>query len=84
MQTLTIKIDDGYLNQVLNFLKKIPNNKLEIFYNHDKNTPDSKQNYGKKNLLKILKSGPTFSGDEIREWEENITNGYKTWTIEAF
>ena len=31
MQTLTIRVDESYLEQVLNFLQEIPTNKLEIF-----------------------------------------------------
>ncbi len=31
MQTLTIRVDESYLEQILNFLQQIPTNKLEIF-----------------------------------------------------
>ncbi len=33
MQTLTIKIDDDYLEKITNFLKKIPQNKIKIINN---------------------------------------------------
>lgn len=31
MQTLTIRVDENYLEQILNFLQQIPKNKREIF-----------------------------------------------------
>jgi hypothetical protein len=31
MQTLTIKVDDNYVEQILDFLQQIPKNKREVF-----------------------------------------------------
>ncbi|TGO02215.1 hypothetical protein PN36_28525 [Candidatus Thiomargarita nelsonii] len=36
------------------------------------------------NYLSQLLSGPTLSNDEIVSWQNQITKGYKNWTIEEF
>ena len=80
MQTLTITIDDSYLNQVLRFLKSIPKSKRHIVYAPDTDSINPRPN---KDLLRLLKNGPVLTGDEIREWENDLKDGYRTWTIEA-
>ena len=84
MQTLTINVDDSYLNQILNFLQQIPKNKREIFHHQkmDISTPQTKNKTN--NFLEILEKGPTLSKDELKKWEKDIGNGYKSWTIEEF
>ena len=84
MQTLTINIDDNYLEQILNFLQQIPKNKMEIFYHKKMDILNQKSTQKNSNFLKILKNGPTISSKEVDIWEQNIKNGYKSWTIEKF
>ena len=52
MQTLTINIDDGYLDQVLNFLQNIPKNKREIFYHQKIDISSSKATVPNNNIIK--------------------------------
>jgi len=80
MQTLTIKIDEKYLDQVLAFLKKIPKNKREIFQHTNKSITQKKRD----DFLTILANGPTISTKEADEWKKNIKEGYKSWKIEEF
>jgi len=82
MQTLTINIDDSYLNQILNFLQQIPKNKREIFHHQKMDISSFKIDNKKNNFLEILEQGPTLSTDELSEWEQSISTGYKSWTIE--
>ena len=82
MQTLTIRIDESYLDQILAFLQKIPKNKREIFQHTKLNISSSKEN--EDEFLTILANGPTISYNEADEWEQNIKQGYKSWNIEEF
>jgi len=86
MQTLTIKVDDSYLEQILTFLQQIPKNKREIFQH--KNTVLSSKNRDTKEpedeLLTLLANGPTISQKEATLWEQDITKGYKSWNIQEF
>ncbi|MEA3490687.1 MAG: hypothetical protein U9R27_02170 [Campylobacterota bacterium] len=50
MQTLTIKIDDDYLKQILDFLQQIPKNKREV-YQHTKLDIISQIPQGKKMMI---------------------------------
>ena len=84
MQTLTINIDENYLEQILNFLQQIPKNKMEIFYHKKMDILNPKLTQKNSNFLKILENGPTISQKEADSWEQNIKNGYKLWTIEKF
>ncbi len=84
MQTLTINIDDSYLDQILNFLQNIPKNKREIFHHQKIDISNHKPNSVKNNFLVLLENGPTISEEEAKEWEKNINNGYKSWKIEEF
>jgi len=77
MQTLTIRVDDSYINQILNFLQQIPKSKREILQ-HQKIVNK------KDDFLKILERGPTLTKDELNSWEKNIKDGYKSWQIEEF
>ncbi|SFV62939.1 hypothetical protein MNB_SV-12-1761 [hydrothermal vent metagenome] len=70
MQTLTIRIDESYLDQILAFLQQIPKNKREIFQ-HTKLNISSKK-IEDDNFLTILANGPTISQKEADEWEQNI------------
>ena len=83
MQTLTIRVDDSYLDQVLGFLKTIPKSKREILQQSSNPVP-SKSDQPKDDFLVFLKNGPTISTQDARIWEQNITDGYKHWNIEAF
>ena len=85
MQTLTIKIDDNYLEQFLDFLQQIPKNKREV-YQHTKLDILSQIPIEKKDddFLNILKNGPTISEEEAQNWESSIKKGYKSWMIEEF
>ena len=82
MQTLTIRIDESYLDQILAFLQKIPKNKREIFQHTKLNISSTKEN--EDEFLTILANGPTISDNEADEWEQNIKQGYKSWNIEEF
>ena len=80
MQTLTINVDESYLDQLLNFLQNIPKNKREIFHHQKLEiTPKNINN----DFLLLLENGPTISEDEANAWEQNIKSGYKSWNIEA-
>ena len=81
MQTLTINVDDSYLDQILNFLQQIPKNKREIFQHTRLNISPMKE---EDEFLTILANGPTISHNEADEWEQNIKKGYKSWNIEEF
>ena len=82
MQTLTIRVDESYLEQILNFLQQIPKNKREIFQ-HTK-LDISPKTVKEDNFLTILANGPTISTQEANEWEQRIREGYKSWNIEEF
>jgi len=84
MQTLTIRVDDSYLTQILNFLQQIPQNKREIFHHQRVDISHFPQDNKKSSFLEILEKGPTLSNDELNEWEQNIKSGYKSWQIEEF
>ncbi len=47
MQTLTIKIDDDYLEKIITLLKKVPKNKIKIVQN---------QSEKKSNVFGLLKN----------------------------
>ena len=82
MQTLTIRIDESYLDQILAFLQQIPKNKREIFQHTKLNiSPEKRED---DEFLTILENGPTISHNEANEWEQNIKQGYKSWNIEEF
>ena len=59
MQTLIIKIDDDYVGKIINFLRKIPNNKVEITKKKEKE--DS-------NVFGLLKG---HIGDPV-EWQQKL------------
>ena len=82
MQTLTIRIDENYLDQILAFLQQIPKNKREIFQHTKLNISPIKEN--EDDFLTVLANGPTISHKEADEWEQNIKQGYKSWNIEEF
>jgi len=82
VQTLTIQVDDRYVEQIIAFLQQIPQNKREI-YQHKK-IEITQPCVQKEQFLKFLEEGPTLSKDEITQWEKNITDGYASWKIEAF
>lgn len=69
MQTLTIKVDENYLDEILAFLQKIPKNKREIFQ-HTK--LDISPRESEDDFLTILENGPTISSLEADTWEKNI------------
>ena len=83
MQTLTIRVDDNYLDQVLGFLKTIPKSKREILQQSSSQVP-RKSDQPKDDFLVFLKNGPTISEQDAHAWEQNIMDGYKHWNIEAF
>lgn len=82
MQTLTIRVDESYLDQILTFLQQIPKSKREIFQ-HTKLNISSEQ-MEDDDFLKILANGPTISEEEAKSWERDIKQGYKSWNIEEF
>ena len=82
MQTLTIRVDESYLEQILNFLQQIPKNKREVFQHTKLNMPSKKEN--EDEFLTILANGPTISHDEAKKWEQNIKQGYASWNIQEF
>jgi fructose-1-phosphate kinase PfkB-like protein len=82
MQTLTIRIDENYLDQILTFLQQIPKNKREIFQHTKLNISSVKRE--EDDFLTILENGPTIAHKEADEWEEDIKQGYKSWNIEEF
>ena len=79
MQTLTIKVDESYIEQVLNFLQQIPDNKKEIL-KHTSSTTTKKED----DFLTILANGPTISDSDAHKWQEDIKQGYKSWDIKEF
>ena len=81
MQTLTINVDESYLDQLLNFLQNIPKNKREIFHHQKLDISTNTKNVNNDFLL-LLENGPTISNTDANEWENNIRNGYKSWNIE--
>jgi len=82
MQTLTIRVDESYIEQIITFLQKIPQSKREIFQ-HTK-IDISPKNIVEDTFLNILENGPTISNLEANEWEDNITEGFKYWNIKEF
>jgi len=84
MQTLTINVDDSYLDQILNFLQNIPKNKREIFHHQKIDISNYEPIDIKNDFLVLLENGPTISEEEADEWKKNINSGYKSWEIEEF
>jgi len=52
MQTLTINVDDRYLDQILDFLQNIPKNKREIFHHQKIDISNSKAIVPNNNIIK--------------------------------
>ena len=84
MQTLTIQVDDSYVEQILNFLQQIPKNKREIFQHQKINLASNKIAKKEEDFLRVLENGPTISEKEADAWDDKIKQGYKSWTIETF
>ena len=84
MHTITIKIDDNYFEQVIDFLQHIPKNKREIFQHTKIDISSDKIMKKEQDFLNILENGPTISEQEAKVWENNIKEGYKSWKIEEF
>ena len=82
MQTLTIRVDESYIDQILAFLQQIPKSKREVFQHTKLNISPEKR--AEDDFLSILANGPTISKNEVNEWENNIQKGYKSWKIEEF
>ena len=72
MQSLTINVDDSYLDQILNFLQNIPKNKREIFHYQKIDISNHKPHSVENNFLVLLENGPTISEEEANVWEKNI------------
>jgi len=84
MQTLTIRIDESYLDQILAFLQQIPKSKREIFQHTKIDISPKKIDKQKDPFLTFLENGPTISEQEAQTWEQNIKQGYKSWNIKEF
>ncbi|MDQ7085269.1 MAG: hypothetical protein Q9M36_10240 [Sulfurovum sp.] len=84
MQTITIHVDDHYLDSILNFLKDIPKNKREIFQHTKIDISSSNMIKKEDDFLSLLESGPTISEYEAGIWEKNIKEGHALWKIEEF
>jgi len=84
MQTLTIRIDESYLEQILSFLQQIPKNKREIFQHTKLDISANKIVKQEDDFLTILANGPTISEKEAKVWEADIKQGYNSWKIEEF
>lgn len=84
MQTLTIRVDESYLEQILSFLQQIPKNKREIFQHTKLEISANKIVKQEDDFLTILANGPTISEVEANEWEADIKQGYNSWKIEEF
>lgn len=84
MQTLTIRVDESYLEQILSFLQQIPKNKREIFQHTKLEISANKIVKQEDDFLTILANGPTISEVEANEWESDIKQGYSSWKIEEF
>lgn len=84
MQTLTIRVDESYLEQILSFLQQIPKNKREIFQHTKLEISANKIVKQEDDFLTILANGPTISEVEANEWEADIKQGYSSWKIEEF
>jgi len=84
MQTLTIRIDESYLDQILAFLQQIPKSKREIFQHTKIDISPKKIDKPKDPFLDFLENGPTISEKEAQTWEQNIKQGYKSWNIKEF
>jgi len=73
MQTLTIRVDESYLEQILNFLQRIPTNKLEIFQGKKLNISSTllKNRQGRwdkiDSELRNLKTVDINAGEELKE-----------------
>lgn len=72
MQTLTIKIDDSYLDLILNFLQQIPQNKREVFQHTKIDVSQNRRVKKDDNFLTILENGLTISEEEAQIWEKDI------------
>ena len=79
MQTLTIRVDESYLEQILNFLQRIPTNKLEIFQGKKLNISSTKQSRWDKidSELRNLKTVDINAGEELKEALTLIGKGVK-------
>ena len=84
MQTLTIRIDESYFEQILAFLQQIPTSKREIFQHTKIDISPKKIDKPKDSFLAFLENGPTISEQEAQTWEQNIKQGYKSWNIKEF
>jgi len=84
MQTLTIRVDNDYLDQILNFLQQIPKNKREIFQHKRLDISNKKIEKPKDDFLTLLANGPTITEKEAQIWENDIKKGYKSWNIKEF
>ncbi len=83
MQTLTIRVDESYLEQILNFLQQIPTNKLEIFQGKKLNISDTllknRQSRWDKidSELRNLKTVDINAGEELKDALTLVGKGVK-------
>ncbi len=84
MQTLTIRVDESYLEQILSFLQQIPKNKREIFQHTKIDISANRIMKQEDDFLTILENGPSISEEEVKVWEKDIKQGYNSWKIEEF
>ena len=83
MQTLTIRVDESYLEQILNFLQRIPTNKLEIFQGKKLNISatllKNRQSRWDRidSELRNLKTVDINAGEELKEALTLIGEGVK-------
>lgn len=74
MQTLTIRVDESYLEQILAFLQQIPKNKREIFQHTKMEIPEIQ-------FEKIDKSDSDYQF--ILDAKVRRENGEKTFSLES-
>ena len=83
MQTLTIRVDESCLEQILNFLQQIPTNKLEIFQGKKLNISSTllknRQSRWDKidSELRNLKTLDINAGEELKEALTLVGKGVK-------
>ena len=64
MQTIILKIDDSLIENLITFLKQLPDNKYELI---DDSEFTDEDNYAYKKALKELKNNETISLDKKKK-----------------
>lgn len=90
MESIVEKIDPSVLpeearRELIDFydflIRRYTNKDIEV---NSKNDSKSKERNRKNKLKKILMNAPIWDGNEVKEFEKTVQQGYRNWKIKEF